>query len=142
MRVFGRRIVRGASGFIVKIVAVTKAGVVAMSSRFLVNGTDVEPNERRPEVSSSTAINAESRNVKGDERWLGHTSDVTTSPTPCMCTTVLSWQATFGIASAVGSACGVLIVAVALIVQNKLKKHRHASAVPRNQRGMHLETVV
>jgi hypothetical protein len=142
MRVFGRRIVRGASGFIVKIVAVTKAGVVAMSSRFLVNGTDVEPNERRPEVSSSTAINAESRNVKGDERWLGHTSDVTTSPTPCMCTTVLSWQATFGIASAVGLTCGVLFVAVGLIVLNIFRKRRHSSAAPAHQHGMHLDTLV
>jgi uncharacterized membrane protein len=135
MRVFGRRKVRKASGFVVKVVAVTKDGIIAVSSTFPIDASNNTTNHRdfegsamptlptiRPSFSSGASVGSNYHQLEKPR--------ATASPTPTLLrrptTSGLSWQGAFGVASAIGAACGVFLVALGMAVASALKTRRES----------------
>ncbi len=138
---FGRRKVRKASGFVVKVVAVTKDGIIAVSSTFPIDASKKTKHSdlgsaAMPNLLTSIPPSLISGATAGQNahRQL-EKSQATARPAPTLrrpTNSGLSWQGAFGVASAVGAACGVFLVALGMAVAIVLKtcrssRSRHAS---------------
>jgi hypothetical protein len=130
IRVFGRRKVRKASGFVVKVVAVTKDGIVAVSSVYPIdvsNATKQRDVHRASMSAPSTIQPTFLRGPLGSTTLRPKIDDPKARSIPTLrhpTTSGLSWQAAFGVASAVGASCGVFLIALGTAVAAALKRRR------------------